>query len=230
MHLRILTTQDKSSSCKLLADTLTTKLGYKVWRGGSIKSHAIHVQYGDPRTKDWQYKWMKDRELPGPDYTFDKAQVALWLNEGETVIARSLINGQDGDGITVLENTVAIPDAKVYTKYFKTKAEYRVMLFQDKVMQIYEKRRKVGFTSTILKTTGNGYVLCASNVKPPKGIKELAQKFIYMNRSDIKGIDIAVDKKGNMLVLEVNSAPELGPIMADIFANTIIATFAEELV
>lgn len=231
MKLRILTTQNNSQSAKLLADTLTNLLGYKVYRSESINSFAIHVQYGDPRTKDWQYKWMKDRNLPGPEFTFDNKIVSKWLAEGHTVFARQQINGQDGGGILVIEGKTksTIPAAKVYTKYFKSTKEFRVMLFQDKVLQVFEKRRKNGFPKNILKTTGNGYILCSSDVVEPDGIRELAQKFCYMNRSDVKGIDIAYDVNNTPMVLEVNSAPELGPKMATNLAKTIIKTYPEEL-
>lgn len=229
MKLRILTTQNNSQSAKLLADTLTNHFGYKVYRSESINSFAIHVQYGDPRTKDWQYKWMKSRNLPGPEFTFSKQEVKIWLTNGDKVFARQQINGQDGGGIIILDNPAMIPDAKVYTKYFNSTKEFRVMLFQDKVLQVFEKRRKNGFPKNVLKTTGNGYILCSSDVVEPPGIRELAQKFCYMNRSDIKGIDIAYDVNNTPMVLEINSAPELGPKMAKKLAETIIKTYPEEL-
>jgi len=229
MKLRIITTQQKSESLAKLADVLTEKLGYKVWRSEKLQSFCVHVQYGDPRCKDWQYDWMKKRGLPGPEFTYSLEEAQQWANQGHTVITRQMINGQDGGGIVVNEPNSEVTAGKVYTKYFKSTAEYRVMLFQDQVVAIYEKRRKKGFPKHMLKTTGNGYVLCASDVNPPPGMKGLAQSFIYMNRSDIKGIDIAVDAQGNMMVLEVNSAPEMGPKMCASVSDLICNTFVEEL-
>ena len=231
MKLRLLSTQTDSQTAKLLAKTLTEILGYRVWRSDTIMSFAVHVQYGDPRTKDWQYEWMQKRNLPGPEFTYSIAKAIEWKNAGNTIIARQMINSQDGGGIIVVKPTDNLPDAKVYTKYFPATAEFRVMLFQDKVLQIFEKRRKHGFPKNILKTTGNGYVLCSSNVNIPPGMETLAQQFCYINRSDIKGIDIAYDENTKkMMVLEINSAPEMGPIMCKKVAQLILDTYPEELV
>lgn len=230
MKLRILTQQTNSESCKLLADTLTQKCNYKVYRSPEIKSFHIHIQYGDPRNKIYQYNWLFERDIPVVPFTKDKAKAQLALNEGKTVFARTLINGQDGGGIIVVAPSTPLPDAKIYTLFKESSNEYRVMLFQNKVIDVFEKRHKTSFAANKIRSTGNGYILCRQNVVEPPGLRELAEKVCYINRSDIKGVDICYNNSTNeFFILEVNSAPELGPLMATKLADCILNTYKDEL-
>ena len=231
MKLRIVTTQLKSTSCKLLADTLTEKMGYKVFRSPEIASFTVGIQYGDPRNKLYQYQWLTNHGIPTVEYTTKESAAKKW-NKTDVVIARQFINGQDGSGIVLIpvKSEEPWPEAKVYTKYKEKTHEYRVTIFQDKVLTILEKRRKNGFAPSPIRTTGNGYILTRHNVVEPPGIRELAQSLCYTNRSDIKGVDICYNQNTNELfVLEINSAPELGPWMVEGLCNTILNTYKEEL-
>lgn len=231
MKLRIVTQQNNSSSCKLLAEKLTEKVGYKVFRSPSIASFTLGIQYGDPRNKLYQYQWMKNHGIPTVEYTTD-ANVAKEWNKTDVVLARQFLNGQDGSGIVLIKvkTKEPWPEAKVYTKYKKKTHEFRVTIFQDKVLTVLEKRRKNGFESNPLRTTGNGYILARQNVIEPPGIRELAQSLCYANRSDIKGVDICYNAPTKELfVLEINSAPELGSWMVNNLCDTILNTYKEEL-
>jgi hypothetical protein len=231
MKLRVITQQSSSESCKLLADKLTERVGYKVWRSPEIASFSIGVQYGDPRDKLYQYRWMTAHGIPTVEWTTDVAVAKKW-NKTNKILARQFLNGQDGSGIVLLDvnHTGTFPAAKVYTKYKEKTHEFRVTIFQDKVLTVLEKRRKTGFAASPLRTTGNGYILCRQNVVEPDGIRELAQRLCYANRSDVKGVDICYNEKTKELfVLEINSAPELGAWMVNNLCDVILNTYNEEL-
>lgn len=231
MKLRIVTKQNNSDSCKLLADVLSTKLGYKVYRSSKIASFTIGLQYGDPRDKLYQYKWMTAHGIPTVEYTTNQEEAKKW-NTTHKILARRYLNGHDGSGIILLDVNFEgeWPTAKVFTKYKEKTHEYRVTIFQDKVLTVLEKRRKSGYVSAPIRSTINGYILCKSNVKEPPGIRELAQKLCYANRSDIKGVDICYNSNNNeMFVLETNSAPELGLWMIDNLSEVVLNSYKEEL-
>lgn len=209
MKLRLLTNQLKSKSLKLLAEALTTKLGYKVWRSNTIKPNRKHIRYGDCKDKLYQYQWFESNKIQGLPYTTSKETVNSWLQEGSTVVARTLLHSSEGKGIIVFSNEDTTPNAPVYTKYLKKKREYRVHIFNDKVVSVLEKRRKKGVEGdTKIRNTANGYVFCREDVTEPEGIRELALKASKVTDSHFKGVDIGYNEKLNQLfVIEVNSAP-----------------------
>jgi glutathione synthase/RimK-type ligase-like ATP-grasp enzyme len=110
----------------------------------------------------------------------------------------------------VAETPEQVCMAPVYTQYKKKKREFRVHVFEDKVVSVLEKRKKKGFDGVDhkVRNTANGYVFCRENVVEPEGIRELALKASKVTASLFKGVDIGYNEKLNQLfVIEVNSAP-----------------------
>ena len=136
----------------------------------------------------------------------------LLIVEDDEAFARTLTRSCEGKGIVVCESVSGgVPNAPVYTLYRKKKKEYRVHVFQNKVVAVLEKRKKKGFEGnqdTRIRNTANGYVFCRENVEEPAGLRELALKASGVTASDFKGVDIGYNEKLNQLfVIEVNSAP-----------------------
>ena len=200
-----------SSSLKRLAEGLSIKLGYKVFRSKFPKNNRMNIVYGDCKDKLFQYKWFAANDVPALTFTEDKEQVNKWLQEGKTVFARTLTRSSEGKGIVVLEGSTSIVHAPVYTLYSKKKKEFRVHIYKDKVVAVLEKRKRKDFsgeTNTKIRNTANGYVFCSQDVVEPKGIRELALLARKVTGSDFAGVDIGYNEKLNQLfVIEVNSAP-----------------------
>jgi hypothetical protein len=210
MKLRLISNKLSSQSLKRVADGLSIALGYKVWRGKHSKPNRKEFKYGDQKSKLDQYTFFKAQGLSHPEYTTDKQVAQTWLSKGWTVLARTLLNSSEGKGIIVVEPTGTLPNALVYTKYIPKKKEYRVHLFQNKVVCVLEKRRKTGITITEpkIRNTANGYVFCQEGVTEIAGLRELALASAKVTTSDFRGVDIGYNEKKNLLyVIEVNSAP-----------------------
>lgn len=211
MKLRLVSKKLGSKSLRLLAEGLSTKLGYKVWRSKHPKLNQENLLYGDCKDKLTQYEWFKQEGIPAPEFTVCHQTAKEWANSG-TVLCRTLTRASEGKGIVVAETAEEVVLAPVYTKYKKKKKEYRVHVFKDSVVSVLEKRKRKGFdnVNTKIRNTANGYVFCREDVVEPEGIRELAIKASKVTNSNFKGVDIGYNElKNELFVIEVNSAPGL---------------------
>lgn len=217
MKLRLLCTESTkgSQSLKALAQGLTQRLGYKVWRSTKQKPYRIHHKYGHSVDKLTQYNWFKENQIPALEYTTDPSVACEWVNQDYTVFGRKYLNSSCGKGIIIFEGTNNATDGvntcPVYTKYKKKKREFRVHIFKNKVVMVCEKKRKKDFNGerdTKIRNLANGYVFTQSVENEPNGLRELALKAAQVSQSDFRGVDIGYNEKNDELfVIEVNSAP-----------------------
>lgn len=226
MKIRLLTTNLKSGSLKRIAEGLSKKLGYKVWRSKLQKPNRIHLLYGDQKGKIEQYEYFKAQDLPALDFTTSIETAKQWALSGCTVVCRTLTHSSEGKGIVVAEKVSEVVSAPVYTIYRKKKKEFRVHVFKDQVVHVLEKRRKSGYDGTAdakIRNTANGYVFCSENVSEPEGLRQLALDASKVTKSDFKGVDIGYNEKLNQLfVIEVNSAPGIEGTNVDRYIEVIV--------
>ena len=224
---RLVSKKIGSNSLKALQEGLSTKLGYKVWRGKSPKPNRNNIVYGDCKDKLQQYQWFHQQGITSLEFTTSKDEASSWLEEGATVFARTLLRSSEGKGIVILEKgqQAALPNAGVFTKYKKKKREFRVHVFKDQVVHVLEKRKKAGYEKdrdTRIRNTANGYVFCSDNVVEPVGLRELALAASKVTNSDFRGVDIGFNEKLNELfVIEVNSAPGIQGTNVDRYVEVI---------
>lgn len=233
MKLYIKTTQGTkgSQSAKRLAAELTTRLGYKVWRSAKVFPKKQALSYGAGVDKITQYKWFAANEVPALEFTEDRQVAKDWREAGHTVFARKLLSSSCGKGIVVEEPTGALDElddtvgAPVYTKYKKKKREFRVHVFADKVVRVVEKKLRKdwnGPRDSKIRNLANGFVFCSCEDEPA-GIRELAVKAAGVVASDFAGVDIGYnEKKGELFVIEVNSAPGMEGTNIAAYANAIL--------
>lgn len=221
--VRLLSTNLKSGSLKRLAEGLSKKLGYKVWRSSVQKPNRIHYLYGDCKNKLYQYQWFEANGVPSVPFTTDAEVAKEWLKK-HTVLGRQLLQSSEGKGIVVCEPKSELKNAKVWTQYIPKKREYRIHIFDDKVVQVLEKRRKKGVYNgeSKIRNTANGYVFCSQDVWEPEGLRDLALKASKVTTSHFKGVDIGFnEKKNQMFVIEVNSAPGIEGSNVDKYVEVI---------
>jgi hypothetical protein len=217
MKVNLLCTQStkNSKSLKLIAQALTTTLGYKVWRTTQQKPHYNSFKYGQSVDKLYQYNWFKEQGLSALEYTTSGYIANDWYANGKVVFGRKYLNSSCGKGIIIFDSK-AIQDqapnnCPVYTLYKKKKREFRVHIFKDTVISVVEKRKKVGWIDqrdTKIRNLANGYIFCQEVSNEPEGIRELALVAAKISPSDFRGVDIGYNEKNNELfIIEVNSAP-----------------------
>lgn len=217
-RIRLLCTEGTkgSASLKLLAQTLSEKLGYKVWRSTRPHPRRDNIKYGYSVDKLTQYRWFQQQGLSALEFTTAQIIAVGWLEEpGNIVFGRKYLNSSCGKGIVVYDHQGDFAQldnpCPVYTKYKKKKREFRVHIFRDKVVSVTEKKRRAGFEGTRdtkIRNLANGYVFCQSVSNEPAGLRELALAASKVSPSDFKGVDIGYNEKNNdLFIIEVNSAP-----------------------
>ena len=77
-----------------------------------------------------------------PSFTKDKEAAKIWAKGGAVVICRTVLNGHSGAGIVVANSEEEVVDAPLYTLYVPKKEEYRVHVFNKKMIHSSRKARK----------------------------------------------------------------------------------------
>jgi glutathione synthase/RimK-type ligase-like ATP-grasp enzyme len=152
--------------------------------------------------------------VPTLEYTTHYDEMLHWLNNGERVIARTMLRASSGRGIEVIHQDDDFSlVAPLYTRYFKGYDEYRVHIVNGRVIDIQQKRRRSdydGEVDNIVRSYERGWVFCREQLDVPAGVPAAASLAV-----DALGLDFgAVDVKYNRhydrcAVLEVNTAPGL---------------------
>jgi hypothetical protein len=126
MKLQLLSTERgmKSRSLKALAQEMSIRLGYKVFRTTTQRANKVQFRYGSQVNKLDQYKWFKEKGLSSLVFTTNRAEAQAWVNQGITVFGRKTLNGSNGAGIEIYDATNPnVGQCLVYTQYKKKKRE-----------------------------------------------------------------------------------------------------------
>ena len=175
-----------------------------------------------------QFQRFKENNVSCPNFTTNPNAVDQLGSK--TVFARTLVNSTNGRGIVEFEvGKDATPRAPLYTEYIPKKAEYRVHVFGNTVIDIQQKRKKRGFEQerdTRVRNMANGYVYCRDGISPPDGIGELAVKAVRAVGYQYGAVDIVFNEKNNRLaVLEVNSRPGLLGTTLNNYRDALVSQF-----
>lgn len=163
--------------------------------------------------------WLKSAGVRTPDWTTDPREAKQWLREGATVMCRTKLNGHSGQGIVVAKTILDLVDAPLYTKYVNKEKEYRVHVFNGKVIDARQKVKATdgrAVTSEYINTHTNGYVFKFAD--PPSDARQQAINAVKALGLDFGAVDVVVESvtgtggigiSYRAYVLEVNSAPGL---------------------
>ena len=147
-----------------------------------------------------------------PEFTIHMDIAREWLRkEGNPkVVCRTILNGQGGAGIFVADNELNLIKARVYTKYIKKAAEYRVHFLGQKIIFTQQKKLREGMENAdyLVRNHANGFVYCHKDIQIPWQVTELCSEFIMTTKMNFGALDVVWNaKRGKAYILEVNSAP-----------------------
>lgn len=216
-----------SRGAKALADTLSNKLGYKVWRVTPDKVKGRKAFVLKPGTaKDVQLNAFNTAGVEHPEFTRDRNVAAGWIAAGDAVMCRTLLRASEGRGIVVAESVDQLVPAPLYTRYVKKKAEFRVHVLNGEVIDVQQKRKRRGFDGereTKVRNLANGYVFCRDGIVEPAGLRDLAVSATRAVGYNLGAVDIAYNERNNRLVvLEVNANPGMQGTTLEKYATKIV--------
>ena len=180
------------------------------------------------------FKVFKACEVSIPDFTTDYEVAKCWIEDENMVVARALLESHSGNGITLAKTIEELPiDSKVYVKYFPKMYEFRVHVFNGKVIDYVQKRKRDGLDESqgynkYIRSHSNGWVFCRDNAMVKDHVKTLAVKAVNALRLDFGAADVAMMSNGKAVVLEVNTAPALQGTTLEIYTNAIKEWINEE--
>ena len=129
------------------------------------------------------------------------------------VYCRTLTTASAGKGIVVATEPDEVVEAPLYTIGIDDldRKEYRVHVFNGKVMHTQEKRRREGYAdnnkfSDAVRNLAGGWIFAIRDVTPSEGVKTTSINAIAALGLDFGAVDILQTSDGRGWVLEVNTA------------------------
>lgn len=157
---------------------------------------------------------LKDKGVVTPDWSESREEASKWLAEGVAVVCRTKLNGHSGDGIVIASKQEEIVDAPLYTKYVMKKHEYRIHVFNGKVIFQQRKARKKEVADDKInwkvRNLAGGFIYANQDVNADDACKQLAIDAVAALELHFGAVDIIWNEKQNKYyVLEINTAPGL---------------------
>ena len=245
-----------SRSAKNLAAAVTTIIGHKIRRVKEYgkyrpRQRSIILNWGNGRFPSWLaggaqtlndpnkvaiasnkisgFRVFQEANIPTPEWTTDRTVAQGWMNDGHIVLSRTLLNSHSGRGIVINnpEQSNNLVSAPLYVKYKKKRKEFRVHVFQGKIIDLAEKRRfrserRDESFSGLVRNHGNGWAFCRDNIVEPEGLRTLAIHSVRSLGLHFGACDIIWNEKENKCyTLEVNTAPGLEGTTLSRYANAV---------
>lgn len=228
----------------------------RVKPNGSYKPRAHHliINWGNSKTPEWlvgnasflnsidsvalasnklrAFRRLQEEHVPIPEFTTEPEVAANWLENGYTIVARTILNGHSGAGIHLMNQETAVTNgvtrvvpAPLYVKYMKKKHEYRVHVFNGTVIDVQQKRRRSDYTGLIdnqIRNHHTGWIYARENLEYDKALNAVAIAAVGALGLDFGAVDIIWNERQKQgYVLEVNTAPGLEGTTLQKYVNAI---------
>jgi len=144
---------------------------------------------------------------------------------GKLVVVRTLTAASEGRGISIVPKEELTQQAPLYTEYIPKKKEFRVHVFDNKVIYVQDKRRSAGLEQKEfqVRNTANGYVFCRNNVVAPDDLHSVALSAVSAIGRSQGAVDLIYNEKRNKcFALEVNSRPGMTGSTVKLYAEAIL--------
>ncbi len=193
--------------------TTETPIWVNNLNGARVLNHWNNLRTSVNKLRSFEV--LRPANVPVPDWTTDVNVARGYLQNSGVVIARTILNGSQGDGIIVCRTEAELNAAqgvRMYTRYFKGSREFRVFVVGGVVVDCIEKRKRNDFTgerNKYVRNLANGYVFCHENVFVTDAIREKCVLAARTLGLDIAAIDVKSSDTGSFIILEANSAPGL---------------------
>lgn len=156
-----------------------------------------------------------------PDFWTARADVP---DDAFPCVCRTILSGHSGAGIVVAETREQLVDAPLYVRYVPKQDEYRVHVFQGRVIAVQRKARRLDVENPNwrIRNHANGFVFARDGVVAPELVVNSAISAVSALGLDFGGVDVIWnDRRGAAYVLECNTACGLEGATVDDYAGAI---------
>lgn len=166
---------------------------------------------------------LRTAQVPTVEWTQERSVAERWLRNS-TVFVRQQTSASRGRGILVRTNSDGLgplPEARLYTRHFNGRYEYRVHVVRGEVIDVQQKKRRRGAARNLVRSYANGYVYCRGGVEAPESVKQASLDAVRALGLDFGAVDILCKQDGTCAVLEVNTAPGIEGTTVEKYAEAI---------
>ena len=242
MPLKLLPYKNASVSAKRLARTLGI---LRVSPSYNAKRSDVIINWGNSSPP--HFKWMpQDLNKPDaiqlasnkletfrefrsnsftdvPQWTTNPEEAQHWLDLGLKTYCRRLLSSHSGNGIVICNDGDRLVSAPLYTLHTKHKHEYRVHVFRDQILDVQQKKKKLGYgNGNGIRNHSNGWIYARAEIAPTEELLSSARRAVQLLGLDFGAVDIGHRLIDNQFfVFEVNTAPGLEGTTLDKYAKAI---------
>jgi hypothetical protein len=140
------------------------------------------------------------------------------------VLAR-MNEGHDGAGLTIIHPGEMLPPAQFYTLFEPIKQEWRVHVFNGRVLVSQLKvpmRDPQTERDKLIRVSSSGWGLSLKHPGTSHEVRKAAIDTVKSLGLDFGGVDIGITENNHIVMLEVNTAPEMTLTTARHYANAIV--------
>lgn len=156
-----------------------------------------------------------------PSWTESENIAYRWLVDGNPIVARTRVEGHDGQGLILMKKPLDFVHAPLYTVKVDSVAEYRLYMFGNEIIDARVKTFALGKRPEPEDKIriGDDWVYNPIKVQNlPADVAVQAAKAMPRTGLLYGGLDVIVDKDGLAYILEMNTAPYLGRTTAAKYA------------
>lgn len=181
------------------------------------------------------FEAMKMFGVSMPIFTTQKDEARFWIEDGSTVVCRTVLNGHSGEGIVLAEKIEELVEAPLYVYYIPKKQEYRVHVMNNEVILAQRKARRKDVPDNQInwkiRNHDNGFIFAKNEElgELPDNLFSVALDAVNSMGLDFGAVDIIYnDKHKTCYALEVNTAPGLTGENPFIYAVAIERIYGEK--
>lgn len=155
-----------------------------------------------------------------PPWTLSEAEAVSWSKDGKWVCCRQSVEGMDGSGLILAKKPREMVYASLFTQFVPNQSEYRVYVFDGKVIDTLSKHPDDDATNMHIRTESNHYIYARENNLSKKAHTQAIKATEALGLT-FSGVDMVLGDDGEFYVLETNTAPGIGQITARKIAEAI---------
>lgn len=190
------------------------------------------------------FREMDSDGVPTVQFTTSRDTAQAWVDGGDLVYARTVLQGHSGEGIVMIHNNPSsiqgvggafevqssLPQAPLYTKGITAqRREFRIHVMKGVVTYVQQKKRADGYRenenySNVVRNYHTGWIYASSDIRPNDAALDAAIRSVNALGLDFGAVDV-ITRRDDAWVLEVNTAPGLQGTNLETYTNNFVRIF-----